>query len=74
MLLFNRGNKWSLSIHSLNKWKAEFRKENEFKVPYFARNVKLPYGKFARNEETYIPYGTYFFPFAIRYFKKVEDK
>lgn len=74
VILFQRKHKWTISIHSFKRWRVEFRKENEFKVPFFARSVKLPYGEFEREGEKYLPYGTYFFPFAVRYFKKVEEK
>jgi len=66
-----KGYMWELSIHSISQWKKEFRNEQELPVlPYYKWHVVMPYGEFKRNEKTYEAMGTYFFPFALRYFRE----
>jgi len=68
-----KGHLWEISIHSLKYWKTVLRDKNEPPtIPYYTLIMEMPYEPFDRNGERYKAVGTYLFPFAIRYFKKVR--
>lgn len=67
-----KGKYWEFCIHSPKYWKT-MRDPNEPPViPYYKIKMKMPYGIYEnQKKERYVAMGTYIFPFAVRYFKKI---
>jgi hypothetical protein len=68
-----KGHLWELSIHPPIYWRNVLRDINSPPIlPYYKLGQTLPYGKYEKDGQKYIAKGTYLFPFAFRYFKKID--